>query len=220
MAASGAPQFFQLYMSKDDAFNEFLVRKAVKAGVKAIVMTVDSTLGGYREEDVTTKFQFPLPMPNLAAYSDTDGVGKGISEIYAAAKQDFVPADIEKIKQMSGLPVLVKGIQSPEDAVASIDAGADGVWVSNHGGRQLDGGPASFEVLPSIAAAVDHRVPIVFDSGVRRGEHVFKALASGADLVAIGLPVIWGLNLGGAAGARRTPSRCGCSNDVMHFSRT
>lgn len=173
MAVSGAPQFFQLYMSKDDAFNEFLVRKAVKAGVKAIVMTVDSTLGGYREEDVATKFQFPLPMPNLAAYSDTDGVGKGISEIYAAAKQDFVPADIEKIKQMSGLPVLMKGIQSPEDAVASIDAGADGVWVSNHGGRQLDGGPASFEVLPSIAASVDHRVPIVFDSGVRRGEHAF-----------------------------------------------
>lgn len=201
-AAPGAPQFFQLYMSKDDGFNEFLVKKAVKAGVKAIIMTVDSTLGGYREEDVVTKFQFPLPMPNLAAYSASDGAGKGISEIYAAAKQDFTPADIGKIKEMSGLPVLVKGIQSPDDALLSIKAGADGIWVSNHGGRQLDGGPASIEVLPSIAAAVDHRVPIVFDSGVRRGEHVFKALASGADLVAIGRPVIYGLNLGGAEGVK------------------
>lgn len=201
-AAPGAPQFFQLYMSKDDKFNEFLVKKAVKAGVKAIILTVDSTLGGYREEDVVSKFQFPLPMPNLAAYSETDGVGKGISEIYAAAKQDFTPADIGKIKEMSGLPVIVKGIQAPKDAIASLNAGADGIWVSNHGGRQLDGGPASFEVLPSIAAAVDHRVPVIFDSGVRRGQHVFKALASGADLVAIGRPVIYGLNLGGAEGVK------------------
>lgn len=201
-AAPGAPQFFQLYMSKDDDFNKFLVQKAVKAGVKAIILTVDSTLGGYREEDVVTKFQFPLPMPNLAAYSDSDGAGKGISEIYAAAKQDFTPADIGKIKEMSGLPVIVKGIQSPDDALASIAAGADGVWVSNHGGRQLDGGPASFAVLPSIAAAVNHRVPVIFDSGIRRGQHVFKALASGADLVAIGRPVIYGLNLGGAEGVK------------------
>lgn len=201
-AAPGAPQFFQLYMSKDDQFNEFLIRKAVKAGVKAIIMTVDSTLGGYREEDIVSHFQFPLPIPNLAAYSSSDGVGKGISEIYAAAKQDFVPEDVEKVKEMSGLPVLVKGIQSPEDALTAIQAGADGIWVSNHGGRQLDGGPASIAVLPSIAEAVSQRVPIIFDSGVRRGQHVFKALASGADLVAVGRPVIYGLNLGGAEGVK------------------
>lgn len=101
---------------------------------------MDSTLGGYREEDVRNHFQFPLPMPNLAAYSSQDGVGKGIAEIYAAAKADFVPSDIDKIKTLSGLPVLVKGIQSPEDAEAAIKAGADGIWVSNHGGRQLNGG--------------------------------------------------------------------------------
>lgn len=201
-AAPGAPQFFQLYMSKDDKFNEFLVKKAVRAGVKAIILTVDSTLGGYREEDIVSGFQFPLPMPNLAAYSESDGVGKGISEIYAAAKQDFVPSDVMKIKKISGLPVIVKGIQSPEDALVSIEAGADGIWVSNHGGRQLDGGPASITVLPSIAKAVNHRVPVIFDSGIRRGNHVFKALASGADLVAIGRPVIYGLNLGGAEGVK------------------
>ena len=199
-AAPDAPQFFQLYMSKDDKFNEFLIKKAVKAGVKAIILTVDSTLGGYREEDIINKFQFPLPMPNLAAYSSSDGEGKGISEIYAAAKQGIVPEDIKKIKQISGLPVFVKGIQSPDDAELAIEFGADGIWVSNHGGRQLDGGPASFDVLPAIAEQVAKRVPIVFDSGVRRGEHVFKALASGADLVAVGRPIIYGLNLGGAQG--------------------
>ncbi|GEO47909.1 lactate oxidase [Companilactobacillus kimchii] len=199
-AAPDAPQFFQLYMSKDDNFNEFLIKKAVAAGAKAIVLTVDSTLGGYREADVANKFQFPLPMPNLAGYSAGDGEGKGISEIYASAKQGIVPTDIQKIKNMSGLPVIVKGIQSPDDAELAIEFGADGIWVSNHGGRQLDGGPASFEVLPDIADAVDQRVPVIFDSGVRRGEHVFKALASGADLVAIGRPIIYGLNLGGAQG--------------------
>ncbi|MCP8861254.1 lactate oxidase [Latilactobacillus curvatus] len=199
-AAPDAPKFFQLYMSKDDQFNEFLLKKAVKAGVKAIILTVDSTLGGYREADIET--QFPLPMPNLAAYSNSDGAGKGISEIYAAAKQGLVPEDIQKIKQITNLPVFVKGIQSPVDAEIAIQAGADGIWVSNHGGRQLDGGPASFEVLPLIAQQVAKRVPIVFDSGIRRGEHVFKALASGADLVAIGRPIIYGLNLGGAQGVQ------------------
>ena len=198
--APGAPQFFQLYMSKDDKFNEFLLKKAVAVGVKAIILTADSTLGGYREEDIVNNFQFPLPMPNLAAFSESDGTGKGIFEIYAAAKQGLVLTDIKKIKELTGLPVIVKGVQSPIDADDAIEAGADGIWVSNHGGRQLDGGPASFEVLPEIAKAVGKRVPVIFDSGVRRGEHVFKALASGADLVAVGRPVVYGLNLGGAEG--------------------
>lgn len=205
-AAPEAPQFFQLYMSKDDEFNRFILEKAVAAGTKAIILTVDSTLGGYREEDVINHFAFPLPMPNLAAYSEQtatgDGTGKGIGEIYANAKQDFVPEDIQKIKDLTGLPVIVKGIQAPADANLAIEAGADGIWVSNHGGRQLDGGPASFEVLPEIAEVVAKRVPIIFDSGVRRGEHVFKALASGADLVALGRPIIYGLNLGGAEGVK------------------
>lgn len=187
-------------MSKDDHFNEFLLAKAVAAGVKAIILTADSTLGGYREEDVVNHFQFPLPMPNLAAFSESDGKGRGISEIYAAAKQGLVMEDIQKIKAFTHLPVIVKGIQSPIDAAEAIEAGADGIWVSNHGGRQLDGGPASIEALPLIAEQVNHRVPIIFDSGIRRGSHVFKALALGADVVAIGRPVLYGLNLGGAQG--------------------
>lgn len=201
-AAPDAPQFFQLYMSKDDGFNRYILQKALDAKAKAIILTADATQGGYREADVVNHFQFPLPMQNLAAYSGGNGEGKGISEIYAAAKQDLSFEDIDKIKGMTHLPVFVKGVQNPQDARLSIEAGADGIWVSNHGGRQLNGGPASFEVLPSIAEAVKQRVPIVFDSGVRRGEHIFKALASGADIVATGRPVIYGLYLGGPQGVK------------------
>lgn len=201
-AAPGAPQFFQLYMSKDDGFNRYILEKALAADAKAIILTADSTQGGYREADVINHFQFPLPMKNLAAYSSASGVGKGISEIYAAAKQDLSLEDIGKVKDMTKLPVIVKGIQAPEDADLAIKSGADGIWVSNHGGRQLDGGPGSFEVLPKIAEAAAKRVPVIFDSGIRRGEHIFKALASGADITAIGRPVIYGLNLGGAQGVK------------------
>jgi isopentenyl diphosphate isomerase/L-lactate dehydrogenase-like FMN-dependent dehydrogenase len=139
-------------------------------------------------------------MANLEKFSEGDGKGKGIGEIYAAAAQRIAPADVKHIKDITCLPVIVKGVQSPEDALLAIGAGADGIYVSNHGGRQLNGGPASFDVLQDIAKAVNHKVPIIFDSGVRRGSHVFKALASGADLVALARPIIYGLALGGADG--------------------
>jgi len=201
-SAPASPQFFQLYLSKDWAFNHYLLDEAKRAGVKAIVVTADSTLGGYREADLRNGFKFPLPMANLVAFSGGDGKGKSISEIYAAAAQRILPADIRRISDYSNLPVLVKGIQSPEDAEIAIGSGASGVYVSNHGGRQLNGGPPSFQVLPRIAQAVNGKVPIIFDSGIRRGSHVFKALACGADVVAIGRPVVYALALGGALGVR------------------
>jgi isopentenyl diphosphate isomerase/L-lactate dehydrogenase-like FMN-dependent dehydrogenase len=205
--ASGEnPFFFQLYMSKNNQFNEFILGEAVKHGAKAIILTVDSPVGGYREDDIKNNFQFPLGFANLEMFAQQNddgsktGKGAGISEIYAQAKQAFTPEDIQYVHRISGLPVIVKGIQSPEDAEVAIQAGAAGLWVSNHGGRQLDSGPSSFDLLPAIAKAVNKRVPIIFDSGVRRGSHVFKALASGADIVAVGRPVLYGLNLGGAQG--------------------
>ncbi|KRL12378.1 lactate oxidase [Schleiferilactobacillus perolens] len=201
-AANGAPQFFQLYMSKDWDFNHHLLDEAKKAGIKGIILTLDAPVDGFREDDMRNHFQFPIPMANLTEYSEGDGAGKGIGEIYAAAAQKIGPKDIERIAEYTDLPVIAKGIMSPEDALKAIGAGAAGVYVSNHGGRQLNGGPASFDVLPSIAAAVNHQVPIIFDSGVRRGSHVFKALASGADLVAFGRPAIYGLALGGAEGVQ------------------
>lgn len=205
-ASEGNPFFFQLYMSKNNKFNEFILSEAVKHGAKAIILTVDSPVGGYREDDIKNNFQFPLGFANLEMFAKQSddgsktGKGSGISEIYAQAKQAFTPEDIKYVHQISGLPVIVKGIQSPEDAEIAIKAGAAAIWVSNHGGRQLDSGPSSFDVLPTIAKVVNKRVPIIFDSGVRRGSHVFKAIASGADIVAIGRPVLYGLNLGGAQG--------------------
>ncbi len=205
-AKPGYPFFFQLYMSKNDAFNQYILSQAKQYGAKGIILTVDSPVGGYREDDIKNSFQFPLGFANLEAFAKISddksktGKGAGISEIYAQAKQAFTPADIQYVKKMSGLPVIVKGIQSPEDADTAIKAGADAIWVSNHGGRQLDSGPSSIDVLPAIAKVVNKRVPIVFDSGVRRGSHVFKALASGADVVAVGRPILYGLNLGGAEG--------------------
>jgi L-lactate oxidase len=206
-ASPETPKFFQLYMSKDWDFNHWILDKAVADGYKAIILTADSTLGGYREADIVNDFTFPIPMKNLAEYSaltansgEGKGEGEGIAAIYANAKQTLALDDIKAIKDYTNLPVFVKGVQNPLDVEPLIQAGVDGIWVSNHGGRQLDGGPASFDVLEDIAKAVNHRVPIVFDSGVRRGQHVFKALASGADVVAIGRPMLWGLNLGGVQG--------------------
>lgn len=197
-ACGGSHWWFQLYMSKDDEFNRFLLEKAVKAGAKAVILTADATVGGNREDDVRNHFTFPLPMANLAQFGA--GKGQGIGEIYAKALQDIKPSDVAKIAAISKLPVIVKGVQSPKDAETAIKAGAAGIYVSNHGGRQLDGGPGSFDVLPYIAEAVAGRVPIIFDSGIRRGQHVFKALASGADAVGIGRPVLYGLALGGEKG--------------------
>lgn len=201
-AGEGAPQFFQLYMSKDWNFNESLLDEAKKAHVKAIILTVDATVDGYREADIKNKFAFPLPMANLTKFSEGDGQGKGIEEIYASAAQNIRPEDVKRIADYTQLPVIVKGIQTPEDAIRAIDAGAAGIYVSNHGGRQLNGGPGSFDVLEDIATSVNKQVPIIFDSGVRRGSDVFKALASGADIVALSRPVIYGLALGGAKGVQ------------------
>lgn len=199
-AGNGAPQFFQLYMSKNDDFNKSLLDEAKRNGMKAIILTADSTLGGYREADVINNFQFPIPMANLEKLSQGAGKGQGIAAIYAAAAQKIGPDEIKKIADYTDLPVIVKGIQNPVDAELAIDAGAAAIYVSNHGGRQLNGGPGSFDVLPEIAAAVAKRVPIIFDSGIRHGSDVFKALATGADLVAIGRPFVYALALGGQLG--------------------
>ncbi len=198
-AGKGAPQWFQLYLSKDDEFNRQLVKQAQDLGYKAIILTLDAPVGGNRIADARNNFKFPLALPNVAQKSGKTQ-GQGIGKIFAAAQNKLTPYDIMRVKSMTDLPVIVKGIQHPDDAEVAILAGADAIWVSNHGGRQLDGAPAAFEVLPEIAARVNKRVPIIFDSGVRRGQHIFKAIASGADVVAIGRPVIYGLALGGWRG--------------------
>ncbi|MBQ2017250.1 MAG: alpha-hydroxy-acid oxidizing protein [Alphaproteobacteria bacterium] len=198
-AGRGAPQWFQLYLSKDENFNRAIIKKAEDLGYKAIILTVDAPVGGNRVADLRNAFKFPLELPNVAKKS-IKTKGQGISKIFAASKNDLGPYDVMWVKSVTKLPVIVKGIQHPDDAEMAILAGADAIWVSNHGGRQLDGGPGAFEMLPEIAERVNKRVPIIFDSGVRRGQHIFKAIASGADVVAIGRPLIYGLALGGWRG--------------------
>ena len=198
-AGAGAPQWFQLYLSKDDAFNRQIVRLAESLGMRAIVLTVDAPIGGNRFRDAKNNFKFPLELPNVAKKSG-ETKGQGIGAIFAAAQNRFASDTVRYVKSFTKLPVIVKGIQHPDDAEDAIAAGADAIWVSNHGGRQLDGAPASIEVLPEIAKRVNKRVPIIFDSGIRNGTHIFKAIALGADVVAIGRPVIYALSLGGWMG--------------------
>lgn len=199
---NGGPRWFQIYMSKDDDFNKNIIDEAKADGATAIILTADSTLSGNRETDIRNKFVYPFGMPIVSRYLTGSGKNMSLNNIYAQSKQKITRDDVKFLKEYSGLPVFVKGLQSPDDALLAIGAGADGIWVSNHGGRQLDGAPGSFDTLEGISKAVAGRVPIVFDSGIRRGEHIFKALASGADIVALGRPVLYGLALGGWKGVR------------------
>ncbi|CAH1849883.1 alpha-hydroxy-acid oxidizing protein [Convivina praedatoris] len=201
-ALAGSPEWFQFYFSKDNEINKHIIDRVKALGVKKIVLTADATVGGNREVDVRNHFVFPVNMPIVQEYLP-EGVGRSMNYVYGSAKQKLSATDVEFIAAYSGLPVYVKGVQSAKDVERSLDAGASGIWVSNHGGRQLDGGPAAFDSLQYVAKAVNHRVPIVYDSGIRRGQHIFKALASGADLVAIGRPAIYGLALGGSRGVEQ-----------------
>lgn len=199
-AGEGAPQWFQAYFLQNRDFNKFLLDKAMAAGAKAIVITLDATVGGNREADVRNDFTFPIIMPNIQEFVQTENVNVG--QLLSQTLRKISPSIINEVASYTNLPVIAKGIQSPEDALIAISHGVSAIWVSNHGGRQLDGGPASFDVLKSIADAVGVRVPIIFDSGVRRGQHVFKAIASGADIVGICRPVYYGLNIGGWQGVQ------------------
>ncbi|MCT8310282.1 alpha-hydroxy-acid oxidizing protein [Tetragenococcus halophilus] len=195
-------RWFQIYMSKDDEMNKNIIDEAKADGASAIILTADATLGGNRDRDDRNKFVYPFGMPIVSRYLKGDAKNMSLNNIYAQSKQKISTDDVHFLKEYSGLPVFVKGIQTPEDAMSALGAGADGIWVSNHGGRQLDGAPGSFEALESISKAVQGRAPIVFDSGIRRGEHMFKALAAGADIVGIGRPVLYGLALGGWKGVQ------------------
>ena len=199
-AAPEAPRFFQLYLSKDWDFNKMVFDAIKKAGYKGIFLTVDALVSGYREANLRTHFTYPVPLDFFTRYLGGKGEGQSVAQMYASSAQKIGPEDVARIKKEAGLPVFVKGVMCAEDAYKAIGAGADGIYVTNHGGREVDSAPATIDVLPEIAKAVNHRVPIVFDSGVRRGSHVFKALALGADIVGIGRPYLYGLALGGPKG--------------------
>ena len=195
---SKGPKWFQLYFAKDMGANRELIARAKEMGATAIVFTVDLEWSGNRESDRRLGFKFPdsLHFPNLP----NAPAGATLAELFTLFKRDLDFKDLEFISRESGLPVVVKGIQSPENAREMVAAGAAAIQVSNHGGRQLDTVPGAFTTLRDVVDAVGDKVPVYMDGGVRRGVHVFKALAMGASGVAVGRPTLYGLSLGGAAG--------------------
>ncbi len=211
VAASSGPVWFQLYVYRDRRATEALVRRAEAAGCQALVLTADAPLIGRRERDVRNRFRLP---PGLAvANMLSEGYGEmpaaaGDSGLAAYVSQLLDPSlswrDVAWLRSITELPVVVKGIVRPDDAVRAAEAGAAGVVVSNHGGRQLDTAPATIDALPEIVdtlAARGHRIEVLLDGGVRRGTDVLKALALGARAVLVGRPILWGLAVDGEAGA-------------------
>ena len=193
--AQDALRIFAIYLNTDPAVNRALAQRARAAGYAAIVMTVDS-LGPGNSERYRA---MGSPKSPSAGYGDFDPRRGGRGD-FTKLKKDFTPADIAMLKEASGLPVLVKGILRADDAERCLTGGAAGVVVSNHGGRTLDGAPAAIDVLESVVDAVRGRAPVLFDSGVRRGEDVVRALALGATAVGGGRPVLDAMALCGGRG--------------------
>jgi len=201
-AAPGAPRWFQVYVLKDRGVTRALVDEALDSGYDALVLTVDAPRAGRRERDLRAGFSVP-PGIDMPAVSAALGSTAGIDAAGFFSLMDLTLAwrDLELLVQESPVPVLVKGIHHPADAVRAVEHGAAGVIVSNHGGRQLDGVPASIDMLSPVVDAVGDRVEVLVDGGIRRGTDVLTALALGARAVLVGRPMLWGLVCGGEDGA-------------------
>jgi isopentenyl diphosphate isomerase/L-lactate dehydrogenase-like FMN-dependent dehydrogenase len=198
---TGGPKWMQLYFPADRGYAREVIMRAKAAGYTAIVPTIDSTLAYPRDNNIRNDFRIPVSLgKGNAPLNEPDPVKA--AALMGRRKVDLNWDDMLWIKQETGLPVVVKGVMSPVTAMQAVERGIDAVYVSNHGGRALDGVPAAITVLPRIADAVKGRVPIIYDSGIRRGQDVFRAIALGADVVACGRPILYGLALGGPLGAQ------------------
>jgi lactate 2-monooxygenase len=243
-----SPRWFQLYWSKMDDLVVSLVQRAEKAGCSAIVVTLDTTMLGWRIRDLDLAYLPFLRGRGIAQYTSDPVFMKSLSEPSDAPQQErkvnlhtvralfemvnnhpgsvldnlrsgqaiqtvqkFIAvysrssltwADLGFLRDKTKLPILLKGILHPDDARKAIDAGMDGMIVSNHGGRQIDGSIATFDALPDIVDAVQGRIPVLMDSGIRSGADIFKALAVGATAVCLGRPYVYGLAAGGEQGVR------------------
>jgi 4-hydroxymandelate oxidase len=204
-AAATAPLWFQLYIQPDRGFTLDLVRRVEAAGYRALVVTVDTPVLGARYREHRVNFALPpgLVQANLAGLASATGrhhlpAGR---EIYSAVLDPALTwKDIDWLRAQTSLPIILKGIMNPDDAVKSAESGVAGLIVSNHGGRNLDTVPATIDALPAIVAKVGGRMPVLVDGGIRRGTDILKALAFGASAVLIGRPYVYGLSVGGAGG--------------------
>jgi 4-hydroxymandelate oxidase len=202
-AVATGPLWFQLYMQTDRSFTRDLVERAEAAGCATICVTVDTPVLGIRYREVRDHFGLPvgLERANLrgtrgatASHVDESGF---YSDVLDAA---LTWEGIDWIRSFAKVPIVLKGILAPEDAALAVEHGVAGIIVSNHGARNLDTTPATIEALPRIVEAVDGRMPVLLDSGIRRGTDVIKALALGARAVLVGRPCLWGLAASGAEG--------------------
>jgi 4-hydroxymandelate oxidase len=208
--AESAPEgerWFQLYVHRDRRVTEGMVRRAERAHYRALVLTVDVPVLGVRDRQEEAHFQIDATMPLGNLDPELSGHRSGPLTQREHAEDRIDPSLTWEIlpwlKARTGLPVLVKGVLSPDDARRAVDAGASGVIVSNHGGRQLDGAPATLQALPAVARALGTDAEVYLDGGVRRGSDILLALALGARGVGLGRPPLWALAAGGMEGARR-----------------
>ncbi|HTA33235.1 MAG TPA: lactate 2-monooxygenase [Solirubrobacteraceae bacterium] len=216
-AAMGqASRWYQLYWPRDRELAASFVARAADAGYSAIVVTLDTWLLGWRPRDLQNGYLPFLKGEGVANYF-SDPVFRAALErppeedpapaighwAYQFANPSVTWADLAWLREQTDLPIVLKGIIHADDARQALDAGVDGVIVSNHGGRQVDGALGALDALPGVRDAVGEQFPVLFDSGIRTGADVFKALALGADAVCLGRPYIWGLALAGQAGVEQ-----------------
>lgn len=255
-----APRWFQLYWSTSDRLVENFVRRAERSGCEAIVVTLDTTMLGWRTRDLDLAYLPFLRGKGIAQYTTDPVFARSLSEPEEpagetrinfstlkalvemarnypgsslrnlvsgeplAAVRKFISTysrpsltweNLEFLRELTDLPIVLKGILHPEDARKAVEHGMDGVIVSNHGGRQVDGAIAALDALPEVVEAVDGNIPVLFDSGIRDGADIFKALALGATAVCIGRPYVYGLALAGEKGVRAV-----IENSVADFELT
>lgn len=211
-AETAGPKWFQLYVYKDREVTRQLVQRAEASGYKALCLTVDVPVIGNRERDLRNEFsltqQYPLAnfvdMKDMKLANMPVGVVNEASRFGAYISSKWDPSltwdDFEWFRSITKLPIVIKGILTGEDAKLAVKHGAEGIVVSNHGGRQLDSVPSGISALPEVVEAVEGKCEVLMDGGVRRGTDVLKALALGARAVLIGRPYVWGLAIGGEEG--------------------
>ncbi|XP_020886611.1 peroxisomal (S)-2-hydroxy-acid oxidase GLO3 isoform X2 [Arabidopsis lyrata subsp. lyrata] len=205
-SSCNAVRFLQIYVYKRRDITVQVVKRAEKAGFKAIVLTVDVPRLGRREADIKNKMISPQ-LKNFKGVFSTEAQpskGSGVQAFTSRAfDASFSWKDIEWLRSITELPILVKGILTREDALKAVEAGVDGIVVSNHGGRQLNYSPATITVLEEVVRVVRGKIPVLLDGGVRRGTDVFKALALGAQAVLVGRPIVYGLAAKGEDGVKK-----------------
>ena len=197
-----APLWFQIYIQSDRGFTRELVERVQAAGCKAICLTVDLPTGGPRNRQQKAKFKLP---PHLSTPYMNDR-NKGLRADLVGDRPTETWKDVEWLRSFTKVPLILKGVTTADSARRGVAAGGAGIIVSNHGGRSLDGLPATIEALPEVVSAVGDQVPVLLDGGIRRGTDVVKALAMGARAVLIGRPYLYGLAVGGPEGVSRVVS--------------